>query len=238
MRQRRKEIAWKKNRNFGVAKGGRYQAKVNSVIRLLHELEAPGKDQELPILMQDRPPSDEYWPLSVEEVREALRELPESDVDGITHIWLRTPSSKMKRQGVPLSSLTTGRGVRVIMLHPWPRDRTVRFGRKRPPEAVCRVHASYGADPYKQSRAWYATFGEAELRRYVVEQLLFHSIGDHVFRWNHGVSDSRSFGRRKHSYSDDYAREFRWTDPSLPSSLPSRAGCGTAETTASSSRGA
>ena len=140
MRQRRKETAWKKNRRFGEVKGGRAQVKRNAVSTILHELTAPEAFDELPILLEDRPPSGHYWPVSVEELGEALKQLPAEDVEGLTHIWLRTPSTKMERKGVPMCSLTTGLGVRVIMLHPWPVDRTVRFGRSKPSESVRREY--------------------------------------------------------------------------------------------------
>lgn len=210
MNQRRKETAWKKNRKLGQVKGGRVQVKRNSVIRLLHELTAPEEDEDLPILLQDRPPSAHYWPLGVDELASALKGLPEEDVEGITHLWLRTPSSKMERHGVPRCSLTTGRGVRVIMLHPWPVDRTVRFGRKKPKESIRRSYERFGAAPYKKGRAWFATFTEDDLRQFYVESLLYYCVGDHVYRCQRGVSNSNMHGRRLASFAEDYARRFKF----------------------------
>ncbi len=187
--------------------------KRNSVVRLLHELKAPGSDQELPILMQDRPPAHHYWPVSVEEFREALDGLPKEDVEGITHLWLRTPSGKGWRDSMPLASITTGRGVRLIDFLPWPVDLTLHFGRSKPKGAYIAEYERYGAKVHKKGRTWHVVFTEAGARKYCVEVLLFYCVGQHVWGRVHPFSDSGASARRSATAADAYWRRFHWDDP-------------------------
>lgn len=118
----------------------------------------------------------------------------------------------MERKGEPWCSLTTGRGVDVIMHHPWSADRTVRFGRTKPKESVRRMYARFDAAPHKERRAWFVTSDELGLRRFVVESLLYYCVGTYVFRRRHSVSDSGAQSRGLDSFVEDYARKLRWRE--------------------------
>lgn len=137
---------------------------------------------------------------------------PANDVKGITHLWLRTPSTKMKRQGVPNCSLTTGRGVRVIMLHPWPADHVLPLGRQKPAASVFRTLEHYEAVPHKAGRAWFAAFNGASARRYCVEALLSDCVGDHLHRRRHGLSGTSKHDKRLNSFAENYSRQHPWDE--------------------------
>ena len=75
----RKETAWRKNRKLGDVYGGRTWPKIaDRIFNKAHSLAPPGPDQETPILIEDNPSRDYFFPLTgaetIEAVRSAVRE--------------------------------------------------------------------------------------------------------------------------------------------------------------------
>jgi hypothetical protein len=80
---------WKKSRTFGDIYGGRMRMRLDdNIFRRAHSLKRPGISDELPILVQDNPSRDFFFPISVEEAKAAIEALPNDDHQGITHIWM------------------------------------------------------------------------------------------------------------------------------------------------------
>ena len=176
----KKHTAWRRNRKFGDVYGGRSRRKIaNGIFNRAHSLSPPLSGQVTPIVIQDNPSRDYFFPLSAEECVEALRALPRGDFAGITHLWLRRPGGADRRGGLPLAEFICGSGVRLIVLYPWRSDRRLCLGRERPVGKVSKEFSRFGAAPFKHRGWWYAQFSGPELRRYCVH-ILYHEVGHHV----------------------------------------------------------
>ena len=112
-----KQTAWKKNREFGDKMGGRGRLKLDdNIFAREHSFHAPTELDEVPILMIDNTSRDYYFPVSPDEIKTALSNLPNSDI--VTHIWLR----KHNKKGI--LSLNASKGVAFILspcIHCWKR---------------------------------------------------------------------------------------------------------------------
>ena len=178
----RKETAWRKNRRFGEIHGGRLRRKLtDNIFERLHSLERPSPGVELPILIEENPSRDFFFPLSGRETIAALEALPKKDTSGITHVWLRRVRKTDYVAGeLPLATFICGSGVRLITLFPWPRDRTLRLGRRKPTQRLIREYSAFDAELLQEDGRWCFRFSEDALRRFYVEHLLYHEVGHHV----------------------------------------------------------
>lgn len=131
----RKLTAWRKSRKFGDIHGGRTRLRLtDNIFKRCHSLKKPSINDDLPILIEDNPSKDFFFPLSVHEVERALKALPEPDHKEITHIWLRRLKKSDYENGqTPLAEFICGSGVRVIILYPIPRSMIIELGRKSLP---------------------------------------------------------------------------------------------------------
>ena len=88
-----KRTAWKKNREFGDIMGGRCRRKLDgNVFIRLHSFHRPTEFDELPIIVADNPSRDYYFPVSPDEIKATLANLPDSGI--VTHVWLRKHNKK------------------------------------------------------------------------------------------------------------------------------------------------
>ncbi len=203
----RRHTAWKKSRKFGDVKGGRAWPKIaDGILRRVHSLEAPSASDELPIVIEDNPSRDFFFPLSAVEVLAELQRLPKKDVTGITHIWLRRfKKSDYERGEMPLASFMAGGGVKAIVLYPWPVDLTLSLGRRKPTERTLRMYEPYSDRLVQTRRGWQLEFTESGLKDLYTELLLYHEIGHHVDwyqrRW------SKANRRNLEEFADRYAYE-------------------------------
>ena len=103
----RKTTAWKKNRKFGDVYGGRVHPKhADNIFKKCHSLKRPADGDALPILMQDNPSRNFFFPIDVHEAAEALKALPTREYSGITHIWCRRlKQSEFNRGTQPLGCI-------------------------------------------------------------------------------------------------------------------------------------
>ena len=75
--QSKKQTAWKKSRTFGDLKGGRMRVKLkDNILRKLHSLQCPSPLDECPIYMQENPSKDFYFPITVDDIKSVLEQLP------------------------------------------------------------------------------------------------------------------------------------------------------------------
>ena len=77
----RKMTAWKKSRKFGDIYGGRQRVKLaDNIFHRAHGLQKPGASEALPILIEDNPSRDFFFPISAQEANEALKVLPKEEL--------------------------------------------------------------------------------------------------------------------------------------------------------------
>lgn len=201
----KKMTAWKKSRKFGDVYGGRKWPKISdNIFARAHSLKRPDPNQNLPILIVDNPSRDFFFPLSGDEVVQAMQALPDDDHDGITHIWLRRVKKADYIEGqVPLANLICGSGVRVIVLYAFSKDMTLPYGRKRPSNRVVNEVEKYGAVVKKMSSGWVSKWSAEGVRQYYIQALLYSCVGTHVDWYNRYWSDAN--GKMTDDFSDEYA---------------------------------
>ena len=128
--QSKKQTAWKKSRTFGDLKGGRMRVKLkDNILRRLHSLQCPSPLDECPIYMQENPSKDFYFPITVDDIKSALEQLPTEDVAPLTHIWLR---KKNPYNNHDQREFIVGSGVYVIILYPFSKNNKLMIGKKKP----------------------------------------------------------------------------------------------------------
>ena len=177
----RKYTAWKKSRKFGDIKGGRQRPKMDdNIFRKLHSLKPPASDQETPILLEENPSRNFFFPLSGAQFLEALEALPNRQVDGITHLWLRRNLTGGRAARQPLAEFICGSGVRVIVLYPWRRDLHLCLGREKPDSKAVASYSACAATPFRSRGWWYIKFTREQLKLFYVQHLLYHEVGHHV----------------------------------------------------------
>lgn len=203
----RKHTAWKKSRKFGDVKGGRRWPKfADGLLRRVHSFKAPSQWDELPIVRVDNPSRDFFFPLSAQETLHELRRLPAEHVAGITHLWLRRfKKSEYERGEKPLASFMCGRGVRMIVLYPWPKDRRLWLGTRKPSARVLKLYEPYSEALVHGADGWCLEFTDMALKDLYTEFLLFHEVGHHIDWYTRHWSKANK--KQLEEFADQYAFE-------------------------------
>ncbi len=201
----RKFTAWKKNRKFGDIYGGRTRLKFSdNIFARAHSLKPPESGQELPILIEDNPSRDFFFPLTGEETIKALKALPEDDYEGITHVWLRRfKKSDYIENQVPLACFICGSGVRVVVLYPWANDMLLSYGAKKPSNKILNEAEKFNAKIIKKGKTWFSKWTIEGLRKFYIQHLLYHEVGHHIDWYNRQWSKANS--KTVEEYADQYA---------------------------------
>jgi hypothetical protein len=178
----RKLTAWKKSRKFGDIHGGRTRLRLtDNIFSRSHSLKRPSACEDLPILIEDNPSRDYFFPLSVIEVEQALKALPKRDYSQITHIWLRRfKKSDYENNQIPLAEFICGSGVRVIILYPIPRNMVLDLGAKKPSTRKLNELSKWCNNIHSKNGRWVARWQLPELRKYFINNLLYHEVGHHI----------------------------------------------------------
>ena len=195
---------WKKSRKYGDIYGGRDNLKcADNIFNRVHSIKRPNLNDVLPILMEENPSRDFFFPLSGAEILTALRGLPSGDVMGITHIWMRrVKKSDFINGEQPLAWFCCGSGVRAIVLFPWPTDLTLPYGDKRPSNRVINEIEKYGAKLEKDTRGWVSKWTLEGVRKYYIQSILFHEVGHHIDRYY------RHWSAANHKAVEEFADQY------------------------------
>ena len=209
----RKHTAWKKSRKFGDVHGGRRYAKItDNIFRRFHSLQRPSPLDELPIIIQDNPSRDFFFPISPEEVLMELKRLPAEDVEGITHLcFKRFKKADYEKGEIPLACFICGSGVRAVVLYPWPMDHCLRFGSKKPSVATLHMYSPYSKKLIQTPEGWLLEFESKALKRLYTELLLFHEVGHHI-DWY-----SRRWTKSNRKQQEDFANQYAYERTSIRS---------------------
>jgi len=172
---------WKKSRKYGDVYGGRKRTKfADNIFKRSHSIKRPNPTDILPIVMEDNPSRDFFFPLSGKETLEALQSLPKRDYEGITHIWLRRPRKQDYIEGkLPFAWFTCGSGVRAIVLFAWPNDLKIYYGNKQPSNQVVNELTRFGAKLERTGKDWYSQWSSESVRKFYIH-VLYHEVGHHV----------------------------------------------------------
>ncbi|MBI4853551.1 MAG: hypothetical protein HY819_17295 [Acidobacteria bacterium] len=182
MVENRKSTAWRKNRKLGDVQGGRMRPKLeDNIFHRCHNLKAPTIGQETPVIIEENPSRDFFFPLKAEEALEILKTLPQEHIEGITHLWFR----KIKKtdylfEKVNFAEYICGRGVRVIILYPWPKTLALSFANKKPSAKLLKEYSTWTTDLRLENQEWKLYWTADSLKRFYAESLLLHEIGHHL----------------------------------------------------------
>ncbi len=190
-----KHTAWKKSRKFGDSQGiAAWTKKRRLYIPYLQLPSTVG--HKGPILIENKPHRDYFFPVTGEEVMARLKQLPEEDIRGITHVWLRHMRPKQHER--PFAAYCTG--YRAIVINPWPRSSQWQLGRQ---VSVFwrKLTSAYNAKLTRKQGVWTATFSIEDTRRFYLNDLVFHEAGHHV-DWRR---NSPANVREKEAFAEQYA---------------------------------
>lgn len=211
----RKETAWKKNRKLGDIQGGRCRPRMaDNIFRRAHSLKRPGEGQDLPIIIEENPGRDFFFPIPANEALQAMRSLPDDPSRGLTHLWWRRPKKSDFEAGHrPWAEIAIGSGVSVITLYPWPNDMCLELGPKKPRPSLLQRYAPFTADLVHRSGTWSLRFDEEGIRRFYIQRILFHQLGLYVdFRKRHWSQANR---RATEDFADQFAAQMSAQGPFL-----------------------
>lgn len=196
---------WKKSRKHGDIYGGRTRLRLDdNIFRRAHSLKKPNPADELPILIQENPSRDFFFPISAEDAKEAIQALPNSEHQGITHIWLRRfNKSEYEKGQLPLAEFICGSGVRVIILYPFPRTMVMDLGSKKPSARKIKELSKWCKNLSNFQGRWCLQWDAGALREYYINNLLYHEVGHHVDWYNRHWSAANN--KKLESFADQYA---------------------------------
>ena len=204
--QSRKHTAWKKNRKFSLRHGGRQRLKLDdNIFKQEHSFLPPEQGEETPIFIVENTSRDFFHPLTVAEIQAVLQQLPEQDVENLTHIWLKnTPFDKAHQ-----TNYIWGSRVELITLYAFPCNLQMRFERK-PEQKDIRYHEKYTKDWREDKNGWYLQFTSESIRQFYIEKLLLYSIGQMVNAiWQRYAKNT---SRKK---VDDFATQYANTNAKI-----------------------
>jgi hypothetical protein len=196
---------WKKSRTYGDIYGGRNRLRLNdNIFQRAHSLKKPNPNDELPILIQENPSRDFFFPISVDEARVAIQALPTKEYQGITHIWLRRLNKTEYENGqLPLAEFICGSGVRVIVLYPFPKSLTLDLGNKKPSSRKLKELSKWCKNINNVKGRWSLKWDLDSLREYYIGNLLYHEVGHHVDWYNRHWSAANN--KQLEEFADQYA---------------------------------
>lgn len=178
----KKHTAWKKNRKFGDVLGGRLRPKLaDNIFNRQHNLAAPSSADETPIFITENPSRDFYFPVSVEEIKLILAKLPKEHTEHLTHIWLQKIKKIDYLNGDTFQGcFICGSKVYLIVLHPFPTDNKMRFGKTKPENKNLNYYKKYTTDLQQDDKGWFLQWTDQTIKDYYLNDLLLYQIGQSI----------------------------------------------------------
>lgn len=198
---------WKKSRTLGDIYGGRTNRKLNdNIFKRVHSLSRPTEHDELPLLIQDNPSRDFFFPISAVEAKQAIEALPNGESVGITHIWLRRLNKKeYEKKSQPLAEFVCGSGVRAIVLYPFPKSMDMNLGSTKPSARILSELQKFCSEICCTKNGWVAKWEIEPLRNYYISTLLFHEVGHHIDWYTRHWSKAN--GKQAEEFANQYAMQ-------------------------------
>ena len=202
----RKYTAWKKNRNLGDIAGGRQKLKCeDNILRREHTFVSPSSEEEIPVLIQENPSRDFYFPITAIEARDYLQTFPPEDVAGITHLWLkRLKSKEYDLPARPLAEYIWGSGVYLIVIYPWARNGLLHFGNRRPSAKVLGRYKRWTTDLIENDGMWCLRWTKDAVRDFYFTGILAHEVGHHCDKNRSSAANNK----QREETAEQYA--LRW----------------------------
>lgn len=175
----------------------------DNIFNRLNALQRPSPIEQLPILIDKSPSRDFYFPITSTEAFEVLANLFGSDIEGLTHIWLRRdkrPSAPSAEH--PLAEFIWGSGVRVVVLYPWRKDFRLPLGASKPSQKALRPLLALKAEIFETEHQWFAKLTEQAIRQYYFQYFLLHEFAHHLDWYN------RHWSKANRKQVEEFARQY------------------------------
>ena len=206
MKQDRKETAWKKNRKFSEIHGGRMRLKCSDgIFERQHNLLPPSEGQETPIFIIENTSRDFYFPVTIDEIKQTLKKLPENHTKHLTHIWLDKVKKSEYLKGETLQGqFICGSKVYLIKLYAVPTDNKMLFGQNKPTSKQLSFYKHYCDELQHDKKGWYLQWTTENYKKYYLEKLLLHEIG-HCVDYMYQRHWSKANTKQIEDFADNYA---------------------------------
>ena len=171
----KKHTAWKKNRKLGDVYGGRTFPKLSDkLFNRQHNLAAPTSTEETPIYIFENPSRDFYFPVTIDEIKLTLSKLPKEHTEHLTHIWLQKIKKSDYLNGDTFQGcFICGSNVYLIVLHPFPTDNKMRFGKTKPENKNLNYYKKYSIDLQQDDYGWFLQWTEETIKDYYLMTFYF-----------------------------------------------------------------
>lgn len=177
----------------------------NSIFNREHNLLPPTDGMESPVYIVDNPSRDFFFPVTVEDLKKFLSKLPPELARYLTHIWLKKRSKKdADKKEAYQGAFICGGDVQLIVLHPFPKDLIMRFGKKKPGKSILKWYSAYPVELLQEDNEWLLKWTKEGIRKYYLEGLLLHEIGHKVDSYYQRYWSS-SYGIKAEKFADNFA---------------------------------
>lgn len=185
--------------------GGRKSPRLaDKIFNRKHNLTTPGEGDEKPIFIIDNPSRDFYFPVTVEEVKRVIGSLPGKHTAHLTHIWFQKIKKSDYLNGDTFhGSFVCGSGVYLIIIHPFPADNKMRFGKTKPLKKTLNFYKDFTTDIGEDKDGWFLQWTEEQIRKYYSECLLLHEIGHSIDSFYKRYW-SKATGQKRENWADNY----------------------------------
>ena len=176
-----KQARWQKNPSLVHHFGGRAAGEgPNRVFDITASLNPPRASDKLPIYLEDEPPKDMFFPVTLADIAETLAKLPREDTSGITHVWLRRPKASEFRNGrIPFAEYVYADGIFAVVFYPWPENMAIPLA-KKPGDAILNRYKKWGPKLFSHKAKWRIEWNPEVVRDFYLSDLILQEIGRHM----------------------------------------------------------
>lgn len=188
-----RKARWQINASQSAPVGGRsHLPTAEAVFDRALKLEMPEASEAWPRYITDAVPKDVFFPASAEEIDAVFRQLPGTDTDGISHIWLRRAKASEFRSGrIPLAEYIAWGDIAAIVFYPWPESLRLPLT-KKPADKVLIRYKRWKPAPVSHKGKWHFSWSADTARDFCLTELVRHMVLVHSdFRKDHLAREKR-----------------------------------------------
>lgn len=163
------------------------------------------------IKLYERPcPTGHVYPCSLEDIKSCLVRLPEQDLEGLWSVGL-VPATRKDGETDGRYYFGTQPTIQLFSHLDTLRFKLKAHTKMGEIERALGVQRQYGMEVERQGSRYVCIWSAGHLRRFIVEHVLLHEVGHHVFFWQRqqqGHAYTPNLGGVE-QFAEDYARRWR-----------------------------
>ncbi len=166
---------------IGDIKGGKARPKlVDNLLNNKNKLLPPVEGKN-PIYIIGNLTNEYYFPVTKDDVKKALKKLPTSHVENLTHIWLRKLPKKSAEGNINCqASYIRNNEINLVVIYPFPKDLKMRFGVIKPTNDVLEWYKAYQPNLIKEKHDWFLKWEASQIKKYYLDDLLYQGLNDQM----------------------------------------------------------